>query len=118
MPEARFYVPDYQFDTLQAFKRMFGRNWGQLLLEFMNQKVNSQPAMSREQQVELIFKKYFGDITNEREFIDMMGIEDAQTAVRRRVRDACSANKDHYDDLINMLRDKLPRLAELGGYRK
>jgi len=118
MPDTKFYVPENKLDTVLNFKKEFGRTWGQLIIDFMEAKLSTTPKLSKEEQVELIFKKYFGDITNEREFIDMMGFEDAQTAIRRRVRDACSANKDHYDDLINMLRDKLPRLAELGGYRK
>jgi len=118
MPEARFYVPDHQFDTLRTFKKMFGRNWGQLLLEFMTQKVRNESGISKKELAEKIFNKFFGDIINEREFINMMGAEDAQSAIRHRVRDACAADKELFDDIIDLLREKLPRLAELGGYKK
>jgi len=118
MPDYRVYIPEAKAPVLYQFKEQFGKDGSPMVVNFMEERLTAagQTSGNKETEISRIFELYFGDIENERNFIDLLSSrENAEAAVIHRSDELYRKYPELYLDVIAQFKEKYPKFAEIKG---
>lgn len=114
MPDVKFYCPEEKSHIIPVFRTKYGKDWGRHIIELMEGDTEKNPTASKTDLTETIYKRVFGDIENENEFISDFGQNSCITAVKNRLDTVFSKYRDNYPEIVELVRIRLPKISKLG----
>ncbi|WP_319378821.1 hypothetical protein [uncultured Methanocorpusculum sp.] len=121
MPDFRVYVPESKIRVMYQFKEQFGKDGSPMIVTFMEESLNGNVAApeNQEEKTARIYDLYFGDITNEREFVRLLGgRKSAEAAVINRCTELSRKYPDIAGDVIEKFKENHPNYKKITGVIK
>lgn len=118
MPDYRVYVPETKASVLYQFKEQFGKEGSPMVVNFMEAAITGKEITAENMGTEIsrVYKIFFGDIDDEREFIHLLGGKtSASIAIENRSIELYKKYPDIYLDVIEQLKKNHPNLAKTKG---
>ena len=118
MPDYKVYIPEAKAPILYQYKEHFGKNASCMVVEFMENSLTGKETAAENMGAEIsrVYEIYFGDISDEREFIHLLGgKQSAETAINNRSIELYKKYPDIYLDVIAQFKEHHPNLAKSKG---
>ena len=116
MPDYKVYIPEAKAPLLYQYKEQFGKDASNMIVGFMENAINDPVGTNPAASIDHIYDIYFGDITDEHEFIHLLGgKQSAETAINNRSIELYKKYPDIYLDVIAQFKEKFPKFANIKG---